>query len=279
MSARLLTDAKLATMAGTAPYGLIQEGAVVLEGERIAWVGPAVELPGTYSGLEAEPLEGRLITPAPIDCHTHLVFGGDRAREFEMRLEGASYEEVARAGGGIISTVKATREASEDELIQSALPRLDALIAEGVTTVEIKSGYGLDVETEFRMLRAAKRLGELRPIRVELTYLGAHAIPPEYAGRADDFIDEVVLPSLDRADGLFDTVDGFCEGIAFSPDQIRRVFEVATAKGMRVKLHAEQLSNLGGTALAAEFGALSADHLEYLDQPGIAAMAGARAVA
>ncbi|MEM8790745.1 MAG: imidazolonepropionase [Pseudomonadota bacterium] len=279
MPARLFTNATLATMAGAEAYGLIPDGAVMIDGERIAWVGAQSDLPAEYAGLEAEDVAGRLITPAPIDCHTHLVFGGNRAREFEMRLEGASYEEVARAGGGIVSTVKATREASEEELVEGALPRLDALIAEGITTVEIKSGYGLDIETEFRMLRAARRLADLRPVRVELTYLGAHAIPPEYAGREDAFIDEVVLPSLDRADGLFNTVDGFCEGIAFSPDQIRRVFEAAKVKGMRVKLHAEQLSNLGGAALAAEFGALSADHLEYLDDAGIAAMAQAGTVA
>ncbi|MEM9100280.1 MAG: imidazolonepropionase [Pseudomonadota bacterium] len=279
MPARLLTDATLATMAGEGAYGLVPKAAVVLEGERIAWAGALDALPAAHAGLEAESLGGRLITPAPIDCHTHLIFGGDRAREFEMRLEGASYEEVARAGGGILSTVRATRAASEEALVASALPRLDALIAEGVTCVEIKSGYGLDQETEFRMLRAAKRLGQMRPVRVELTYLGAHAIPPEYAGQADAFIDHIVLPSLDRAAGLFDTVDGFCEGIAFSPAQIRRVFEAARAKGMRVKLHAEQLSNLGGAALAAEFGALSADHLEYLDGAGIQAMATAGTIA
>src|SRR5699024_6673169 len=215
------------------------------------------------------------------DCHTHLVFGGDRAREFEMRLEGASYEEVARAGGGIVSTVRATRGASEDALVAAALPRLDALIAEGVSTVEIKSGYGLNRETELRCLRAARRLGRERPVRVFTSFLGAHAIPPEHAGRADAYIDGVCIPALEtaHAEGLVDAVDGFCEGIAFSPDQIARVFERARSLGLPVKLHAEQLSNLGGAALAASFGALSCDHLEYLDEAGIEAMAGAGTVA
>ncbi|HET7410119.1 MAG TPA: imidazolonepropionase, partial [Paracoccaceae bacterium] len=211
----------------------------------------------------------------PVDCHTHLVYGGDRAREFEMRLEGASYEEVARAGGGIVSTVRATRGATEDALVAAALPRLDALIAEGVCTVEIKSGYGLDAETELRSLRAARRLGRERPVRVVTSFLGAHAVPPEFAGRADAYIDEVCIPALEaaQAQGLVDAVDGFCEGIAFSPQQIARVFDRARALGLPVKLHAEQLSNLGGAALAASYGALSADHLEYLDEAGVAAMA------
>ncbi len=275
---RLFVNCRVATMAeGGAPYGLIEDGAVSVRDGRVAGVGPRA---GVRGGAE-EDLGGRLVTPAPIDCHTHLVFGGDRAREFEMRLEGASYEEVARAGGGIVSTVRATRGASEDALVAAALPRLDALIAEGVATVEIKSGYGLDRETELRCLRAARRLGRERPVRVATTFLGAHAVPPEFAGRADAYIDEVCLPTLDAAaeEGLVDAVDGFCEGIAFSPAQIARVFDRAAALGLPVKLHAEQLSNLGGAALVAARGGLSADHLEYLDGAGVAAMARAGTVA
>ncbi|TAN05538.1 MAG: imidazolonepropionase, partial [Rhizobiaceae bacterium] len=232
-------------------------------------------------GIEIDDCGGRLVTPALIDCHTHLVFGGNRAKEFEMRLEGASYEEIARAGGGIVSTVTATRALSEDELVQAALPRLDALIAEGAGTIEIKSGYGLTVEDELKMLRAARRLGKERNIRVRTSYLAAHAVPAEYKGRPDAYIDEVVLPGLEaaHAEALVDAVDGFCEGIAFSPAQIARVFGRAKALGVPVKLHAEQLSNLGGAALAASYGALSADHLEYLEGPGVAAMAKAGTVA
>ena len=265
---RIFSNARIATMADG--YGLIEGGIAVSDG-KIAEIGP--HLTGR------EDLGGRLVTPGLIDCHTHLVFGGDRAREFEMRLEGASYEEVARAGGGIVSTVKATREASEDELVASALPRLDALIAEGVTTVEIKSGYGLDAGCELRMLRAARRLGEVRPITVKTSFLGAHAVPQGMD--ADTYIDEVCLPALDaaHAQGLADAVDGFCEGIAFTPDQIARVFERARAHGLPVKLHAEQLSNLGGTALAASYGALSVDHIEYTDQAGVEAMARSGSVA
>src|SRR5690606_10569838 len=213
--------------------------------------------------------------------HSHIVHGGNRAGEFEMRLKGASYEEVARAGGGIVSTVRATRAASEDELVAAALPRVDALIAEGVAVVEIKSGYGLDQDTELRMLRAARRIADLRPIEVHTTFLGAHAVPAEMKGRDDAYIDEVCIPALRaaHAEGLVDAVDGFCEGIAFSVDQIARVFDVARELGLPVKLHAEQLSNLGGAKLAAEYGALSADHLEYLDDAGVAAMAAAATVA
>ena len=266
----ILTNAVLAM-----DDGLIAPGAVVTDGVRIVWAGPMAECPPG----ESIDLGGRLVTPGLIDCHTHLVFAGDRAREFEMRLEGASYEEVARAGGGIVSTVRATRAASEDQLLAQSLPRVDAMIAQGVTSVEIKSGYGLDIETELRMLRVARRIADLRPIRVKTTYLAAHAVPPEYAGRSDAYLEEVVLPGLDAAQGLADAVDAFCEGIAFSPAQVERLFTRARALGLPVKLHAEQLSNLHGAALAARFGALSADHLEYLDESGAQAMAAAGTVA
>ncbi|MDN3720661.1 imidazolonepropionase [Roseibium salinum] len=282
MSQRLLTNARLATLTGNGePYGLIDGGALAIVGDTIAWIGEAAHLPFRYSALHAEDLDGRLVTPGLIDCHTHVVFGGDRAREFEMRLQGATYEEVARAGGGIVSTVSATRSASEDDLFQAALPRVDTLIGEGVTAIEIKSGYGLDRDTELRMLRAARRIGKERPVLVRTSFLGAHAIPPEYKNRADAYLTEVCLPTLEaaHAEGLVDAVDGFCEGIAFSPEQIARVFDKAKELGLPVKLHAEQLSNLGGAALAASYGALSADHLEYLDEAGIKAMAASGSVA
>ncbi|MCF8486106.1 MAG: imidazolonepropionase [Rhodobacteraceae bacterium] len=267
--------------AGDSGYGLIRDAALVLDQGRIAWVGPRADLPSDYAAMPRHDLGGRLVTPALIDCHTHLVHAGNRATEFEMRLQGASYEEVARAGGGILSTVRATRAASPEGLVATALPFVDALIAEGVATIEIKSGYGLDRDTELRMLRAARQIAALRPIAVRTSFLGAHAIPPDYASRADAYIDEVCIPTLHsaHAEGLVDAVDGFCEGIAFSPDQIARVFEAARLCGLPVKLHAEQLSNLGGAALAAGFGALSADHLEYLDAAGVQAMAAAGTVA
>lgn len=282
MLKRLLTNARLATLtANGAPYGLIEDGALVTEGGRIAWIGKAADLPPHYTSLNADDLDGRLVTPGLIDCHTHVVFGGDRAREFEMRLEGASYEEVARAGGGIVSTVKATRAASEKQLLEAALPRVDALIAEGVTAIEIKSGYGLDRETELRMLRAARKIGKLRPITVKTSFLGAHAIPAEYKDKADTYLEKICLPALEaaHAEGLVDAVDGFCEGIAFSPEQIGKVFDKAKEIGLPVKLHAEQLSNLNGAALAASYSALSADHLEYLDEAGVKAMAESGSVA
>ncbi|WP_223612236.1 imidazolonepropionase [Phyllobacterium calauticae] len=277
---KILSGLRIATLENTgAPYGLIDAGAIGIEGDRISWVGTAV--PDDWKAVEVQDFGGRLATPALIDCHTHLVFGGNRAREFEMRLEGASYEEIARAGGGIVSSVKSTNGLSEDELVAQSLPRLDTLLAEGISTVEIKSGYGLNIETELKMLRVARRLGTLRPVRIRTSYLAAHAVPPEYRGRADDYISEVVLPGLDaaHAEGLVDAVDGFCEGIAFSPAQIMRVFDRAKALGIPVKLHAEQLSNLGGAKLAASYGALSADHLEYLDEDGARAMAAAGTVA
>jgi len=274
----LLTSARIATLAGGKPYGLAEDGAIGIVGETIAWTGPVADAPAAGEVVDCE---GRLVTPGLIDCHTHIVFGGNRAQEFEMRLQGASYEEVARAGGGIVSTVKATRQADEMDLLEGALSRVDALVDEGVTAIEIKSGYGLDMETELRMLRVAREISRRRPVHVSTSFLGAHAIPPDYADRADAYIDEVCLPALDAAhrDGLADAVDGFCEGIAFSTDQIQRVFERARALGLPVKLHAEQLSDLGGAKLAASYAALSADHLEYLGEDGVAAMAAAGTVA
>lgn len=279
---QLLTDLHVATMAhGDAPYGMIRDAAIAIQDGKIAWVGPQTDVPADFAGLDQRSLGRRVVTPGLIDCHTHIVHCGDRAVEFEMRLNGASYEEVARAGGGIVSTVTATRAAGEDELLAQALRRVDVLIAEGVTTIEIKSGYGLDTETELRMLRVARMIADQRPIRVKTTFLGAHATPAEYAGRDDDYIDEVCIPALRaaHAEGLVDAVDGFCEGIAFQPAQIARVFDVARDLGLPVKLHAEQLSNLGGAKLAASYGALSADHIEYLDEPGVRAMADAGTVA
>lgn len=266
---------------GGALYGLIPDAALVVRQGLVLWVGTRHDLPAEFSDALVHDMSGRLITPALIDCHTHIVHGGNRAAEFEMRLAGASYEQIARAGGGIISTVTATRSASEDMLLSAALPYVDAAIAQGVAVVEIKSGYGLDRDTELRMLRVARRIGTLRPITVRTSFLGAHAIPPEFAGRADAYIDDICIPTLHaaHAEGLVDAVDGFCEGIGFTPAQIARVFDVAKALGLPVKLHAEQLSNLGGAALAARYGALSADHLEYLDEAGVAAMAQAGTVA
>ncbi len=276
MGHRVIRGATVATMAETdVAYGLIEQAAIAIEGENIVWVGPQNDLPDAYADLEQVSADGKLITPGFIDAHTHVVAGGNRAEEFEMRLNGASYEEVARAGGGIISTVRATRAATEEELVADALPRVDALIAEGVSALEIKSGYGLERETELRMLRAARQIEKMRPVRVSTTFLGAHAVPPEYAGRADDYITEVCIPTLHaaHAEGLVDAVDGFCEGIAFDPDQIARVFDEAKKLGLPVKLHAEQLSNLGGSKLAASYGAMSSDHIEYLDEEGVIAMA------
>jgi imidazolonepropionase len=279
---QVFVNLNLATMGESdVAYGWIDDGAIAVSDGVIDWLGPVDALPNIYTDLPKTDLGGRVVTPGLIDCHTHIVHGGDRAVEFEMRLNGASYEDVARAGGGIISTVKATRGASEKELLASALRRVDVLIAEGVTTIEVKSGYGLDVETELRMLRVARAITNHRPIRVKTTFLGAHATPAEYAGRDDAYIDEVCIPTLRaaHAEGLVDAVDGFCEGIAFQPAQIARVFNVAQQLGLPVKLHAEQLSNIGGAKLAAQFGALSADHIEYLDEDGVKAMAQAGTVA
>lgn len=281
MAKRLFTNVSVATMEpGGSPYGLISDAALAIE-NTIAWVGPPNALPDDWRSVEAEDLGRRLVTPALIDCHTHLVFGGHRAKEFELRLEGATYEEIARAGGGIISTVKATRTCSEDELVQTALRRLDTLLGEGVRTVEIKSGYGLTIADELNMLRAAKRLAKLRNFRLRTTYLAAHAVPPEYKCRSLDYVHEVVLPGMDaaHAEGLIDAVDVFCENIAFSIEETRIIFEHARKLGIPVKIHAEQLSNLGGAKLAASFGALSADHLEYLDAEGAASLAKSGTVA
>ncbi len=282
MKQSVISGIRLASMCeGAVPYGLVEDAGIAIENGEIVWSGMLSAIPDTFADWERTDFGGRLATPALVDCHTHLVFGGNRAREFEMRLEGASYEEVARAGGGIVSTVSATRGLDEDALVEDALKRLDALLAEGVATVEVKSGYGLTVEDELKMLRAARRLAELRPVRIKTSYLAAHAVPVEYRGREDAYIDEVVLPGMEaaHAEGLVDAVDGFCEGIAFSPAQMARVFDKARALGLPVKLHAEQLSNLGGAKLAASHGALSADHLEYLDEEGVAAMAASGTVA
>ncbi len=281
-NSRLYTDLTVATMGDSgSAYGLIENAAIVTQGAQIAWVGARADLPGRFARLEPHRLAGRLVTPGLIDCHTHIVHGGNRAAEFERRLNGASYAEIARAGGGILATVAATRAASQEALIASALPRLDALLAEGGCVVEVKSGYGLEAETELVMLRAARALERQRPVRIVTSFLGAHALPAEYEGDADSYIDEVCIPTLRaaRAEGLVDAVDGFCEGIAFTPAQIARVFDVAHDLGLTVRLHAEQLSNLGGAEMAARRGALSADHLEYLDEDGVRAMADAGTIA
>jgi imidazolonepropionase len=268
---RVWHNARLATMGAA---GTIARGVLAAEGERIVYAGPAADAP-KFATTQRVDCGGRWITPGLIDCHTHLVYAGNRAREFEMRLAGATYEEIARAGGGILSTVKATRAASEGELLDASLPRLDALIAEGVTTVEIKSGYGLSLDDEMNQLHAARALADRRPVTIVTTFLGAHSLPPEADGDKDAYIERVcreMIPAVARA-RLADAVDGFAETIAFSPEQIARVFTAAAAHGMRVKLHADQLSNGGGAALAARFGALSADHLEHSDEAGIAALA------
>jgi imidazolonepropionase len=273
---RLWLDARLATLDPARPgLGVVERGAIGVKEGRIAFAGPQDELPGDADAAQRIGLDGRWITPGLIDCHTHLVFAGDRSHEFERRLEGATYAEIAALGGGILSTVRATRMASEALLVASALPRLDALLAEGVTTVEVKSGYGLELEAEARMLRAARGLAQRRDVSVVTSFLGAHALPPEAGGDKDGYIDRVVrdmLPAVASA-GLADAVDAFCEGIAFSPEQTGRVFAAARERGLPVRLHADQLSNLGGAALAVRFGALSADHLEYTDEAGVAAMA------
>ncbi|WP_343547703.1 imidazolonepropionase [Ralstonia sp.] len=278
----LWTNVHLATLAADADgYGEIRDGAIAVKDGRIAWLGYRADVPVNARATREHDGGGAWLTPGLIDCHTHLVYAGNRSNEFEARLNGVPYEEIARAGGGILSTVRATRAASEDVLAEASLPRLNALRAEGVTTVEIKSGYGLNLEIERRMLRVARRFGQSLPVRVRTTFLGAHAVPPEFAGRADDYIDHLcadVLPAL-AAEGLVDAVDAFCETIGFTPAQTARMFDAAQRHGLPVKLHAEQLSDQGGAALVARYGGLSADHLECLTEAGIAAMAQAGTVA
>lgn len=279
MADKVWRNARLATMTGNG-LGLIEDGLIASRDGVILYAGSAAEAP-PLPGADESDVEGRWITPGLIDCHTHLVHGGNRANEFALRLAGASYEEIAKAGGGIVSTMRATRTASEAELVAQALPRLDALIAEGVTSVEIKSGYGLSVADELKMLRAIRALGAARPVRVAATFLGAHAVPPEYRGDTDGYVDlvcEQMIPAVAEA-GLADAVDAFCEGIAFSPEQTDRVFGAAEAHGLPVKLHAEQLSALGGATLAARHHALSADHLEHATDADVAAMVQAGTVA
>ena len=276
-------NARLATFAPARPgLGIIESGAIAAREGRLVFVGPQAELPLTWrNGARVVDCEGHWITPALIDCHTHLVYGGDRAREFELRLAGATYEQIAREGGGILSTVHATRAASEDDLFRSALKRLDALIAEGAGTVEVKSGYGLDLDAERKSLRVARRLAKHRDVAIRATFLGAHALPPEFTGKRDAYVAYVadtMIPTL-AGEGLIDAVDGFCERIAFTRNEIARVFTAARRAGLPVKLHADQLSNSGGASLAAKFAALSADHLEYADEDGVAAMAKAGVVA
>jgi imidazolonepropionase len=263
----------------TGGYGLIPDGAILVENGTIVWVGPELEAPATAE--ESVNGRSRLMTPGLIDCHTHLVYGGNRAQEFEQRLTGVPYAEIAKAGGGIMSTVRASRAATESEMEANSLKRLDSLLAEGITTIEIKSGYGLDVETEARMLRVARYLGQIRPVDVYTTFLGAHTFPAEFRENHQDYVDLVcnkALPAAHAA-GLVDAVDAFCESIAFSVEETRQVFKAAKALGLPVKLHSEQLSNLGGAVLAARFGALSVDHVEYLDQIGIEAIARSGTVA
>lgn len=277
----LWTHARLATMRPDLPgLGIVEDGVIAAQHGRIIFAGAAADAPA-FTAAQTTDLGGRWVTPGLIDCHTHLVHAGDRAHEFELRLRGATYEEIARAGGGIVSTMRATRAATLDTLICEALPRLDALLAEGVTTVEVKSGYGLTLADEVKMLRAARALSDHRPVDVATTFLGAHAVPPEYAEDHDAYIDLVcrtMIPHVAQHK-LADAVDGFCEGIGFSLAQVRRVFHAAKANGLALKLHAEQLSNLHGAALAAQCGALSADHLEHVDEPAVRAMAQSGTVA
>ncbi|HWI83827.1 imidazolonepropionase [Ramlibacter sp.] len=284
MSLTLWTNCRAATMQPDAaqPYGLIEQAALVVDGATLHWVGAEPELPAELRRrcTERHDAQGALVTPGLIDCHTHLVYGGDRAEEFELRLNGASYEEIARRGGGIASTVRATRQASAEELLRQSGARLRGLLAEGVTTLEIKSGYGLALAHERKALQVARALGQGHPVEVRTTFLGAHALPPEFAGAPDAYVDEVLrMLGLLHGEGLVDAVDAFCERIAFSPGQVERVFEAARQLGLPVKLHAEQLSDSAGAQLAARFGALSCDHLEWLSEAGAAAMAAAGSVA
>jgi imidazolonepropionase len=272
----LLKNASLASFAGTEPYGLIENGAVLVEKGQIRWVGPASQAPAAE---QAYDLKGRLVTPGLIDCHSHIIYGGSRAHEFEMRLNGASYVDIAKAGGGILSTVKATRAATEDELVAQALPRLDALLSEGVTTLEVKSGYGLDTKSEITMLKAARKLGQARAVDIVTTFLGAHALPPEYKENRAGYLSLICQEMLPAMIGLADAVDAFCENIAFTLEETAQLFEAARKLGLPVKLHAEQLTNMGASRLAASFNALSVDHVEYLDQDGIDSIAKSGTVA
>ena len=278
----LFTDCTVATMeSGRPSYGLIEDAAILQRDGLIEWVGRSGAVPGKRNEMAEQSLQGRLVTPALIDCHTHLVFGGNRAKEFEQRLQGVSYEEIARSGGGINSTVESTRTASFEALVSASLRRLDDLISDGVAVVEVKSGYGLTIEDEIRMLRVARKLEALRPVKIVTTWLAAHALPPAFKNRPDDYIDEVAIPGLVRAaeEGLVDAVDGFCETIGFSPAQIERVFQAAASLGLPVKLHAEQISDLKGALLAARYSALSADHLEFLSETDVPEFARAGTVA
>ncbi len=278
MAAHLIEDIQLASMADPGDT-VTPDAAIVIDDGAIVWAGPRADLPSGFAALPGNGFGGRLVTPALIDCHTHLVHGGNRAREFELRLQGASYEQIAREGGGIVSTVAQTRAETEEQLLASAARRAKALIAEGAAVIEVKSGYGLDIETELKMLRVARRLGDILPVRIRTSFLGAHAVPKDMD--PDRYIDDICLPALAQAHrlGLADAVDGFCEGIAFTPAQIDRVFHKAAELGLPVKLHAEQLSHLGGTALAARHGALSADHIEYAADDDARALAASGTVA
>ena len=277
----LFKNATIATMTNQGSYGLIECGALYIRDGKIDWVGKVSEIPSKFLHSKSEDLEGRLVTPGLVDCHTHIVYGGNRSVEFEMRLNGASYEDVARAGGGIISTVSDTRLSSIEDLVKDSLPRVDQLISEGVTLIEVKSGYGLDRETELKMLKAARQIQSERPIRVVTTFLGAHAVPPEYKDYPDTYIDTICIPTLHDAnnEGLVDSVDAFCENIAFDVDQVERVFQSAKKMGLPVKVHSEQLSHMGGTKLAADYRALSADHIEYANAQDAKALSIAGTVA
>ena len=276
MASFLLKNAAIASFTGAEPYGLIEHGAVLVENGQIRWAGLASQAPAAD---EEYDLKGRLVTPGLIDCHSHIIYGGSRAHEFEMRLNGATYVDIAKAGGGILSTVKATRAASEDELVAQALPRLDALLSEGVTTLEVKSGYGLETKTEISMLKAARKLGEARPVDITTTFLGAHALPPEYKENRAAYLTLICEEMLPAMLGLADAVDAFCENIAFSVEETAQVFTAARKLGLPVKLHAEQLTNMGASHMAAGFNALSVDHVEYLDQDGIDSIAKSGTVA
>lgn len=278
---RLITECRLATMVESdEPYGAVEDGAILIHHGKIAWAGPRADLP-KHKAAETDLLGGRWVTPGLIDCHTHLVFGGDRSGEFEQRLGGVTYEEIARAGGGIVSSVRATRESSEDDLLDSAMARLEGLKATGVTTVEIKSGYGLDMDAELKMLRVARRIGKEGGVRVRTSYLGLHALPPEYRDDREAYVDLAVGDILDQAHhhDLIDAVDAYCEPIAFTTGEVSRLFERARSLGLPVRLHADQLSDGGGAALAARYGALSADHVEHTTEEGVKAMAEAGVVA